>query len=62
MLSISLSQSRKNELFYTMNIHLLFSRTRTLTYLKMQIVTKFPSGSDKITVEGIGLAQEDNIM
>jgi len=45
-----------------MNIHLLFSRTRTLTYLKMQIVTKFPSGSDKITVEGIGLAQEDNIM
>lgn len=33
-----------------------------MTYLKMQIVTKFPSGSDKIIVEGIELTQKDDVM
>lgn len=45
------------------NEHLLtvLPDTCTLTYLKMQMVTKFPSGSsDKINVEGIGLVQKDN--
>lgn len=60
-LSVSLSQSERIELFYIMNIYLLLPDTRTLTYLKMQMVTKFPSGSsDKINVEGIGLVQQDN--
>lgn len=46
------------------NEHLLtvLPDTHTLTYLKMQMVVKFPSGSsDKINVEGIGLVQQDNM-
>lgn len=46
------------------NEHLLtvLPDTHTLTYLKMQIVTEFPSGSsDKINVERIGLVQQDNM-
>lgn len=46
------------------NEHLLtvLPDTHTLTYLKMQMVVKFPSGSsDKINVEGIGFVQQDRM-
>lgn len=62
-LSISLFTFQKewsvlhNEHFLT-----VLPDTHTLTYLKMQMVVKFLSGSsDKIIVEGIGLVQQDNM-
>lgn len=62
-LSVSLFAFQK-EWSILHNEHLLtvLPDTHTLTYLKMQMVVKFPSGSsDKINVEGIGLVQQDKM-